>query len=240
MPDAKLYRLVQEAYLQYETLDVKKMTVTFSDAKTNLKLTGNLRVLKDSIIWMSLRKGPIEVMRLKLTPQEVCFIDRYNKEYLESDYEYFNQKFGLDLDFNIIQSVLTNTLLEYSNEKDRPFFRNFKGKVRDDKYLFFAKGNHRPTDKLTKYEPVQEITIDSERFRVEKIHIFDLLKDVVFNMNYQDYKMFDNQLFPETIKMDVRHQDNLFDTTIKIQKMELNEKLEFPFEISSKYDKIND
>lgn len=75
----------------------------------------NMRMCRDSAIWVSV--SPllgIEAVRVLLTPDTVRFLDRINHEYKVSGYKLINDLLNSgNLDFEIIQGVLTGNLFAY-------------------------------------------------------------------------------------------------------------------------------
>ncbi len=111
MSDAKIYKQTVDNYLEFNNLNLKKVTINYEegDKKRSFRgsFRGSLRILKDSIIWLSISKMGIEGMRVKLTPDSVAFIDRLHRQYMTTSYDYLNEKFNIELDYFLIQSFLT-------------------------------------------------------------------------------------------------------------------------------------
>ncbi len=72
--DAKIYKQTVDNYLKFSTLNLKKITINYEEGDKKHSFRGSLRILKDSIIWLSISKMGIEGMRVKLTPDSVAFI----------------------------------------------------------------------------------------------------------------------------------------------------------------------
>lgn len=267
MSDAKLYEETVANYLDYNTINFKKINIAYEEGDKKQEFRGSVRIQRDSIIWLSISKLGIEGMRVKLTPDSVVFIDRLHRKYMETDYSYLNARFNLELDFFLVQSILTNRLPEYRIGGDLPFFRSFRGKRGKGHYIFYSK---RKTER--KYWKMQRknrgikgstleiLRISPDIMRLESIDIFDTeffteekLQRVRFNLKYQDYKMYNEEsLFPEkiitTVERDIvnnvareRKASEKMILTITVNKMEVDpEHLSFPFTISSRYKKIDE
>ncbi len=264
---AKLYKEVTANYLDYKSLNLKKITISYQEGNKTQHFRGSVRILKDSIIWLSFSKLGMEGARVKLTPSKVLLLDRLHREYLETYYQYLNKKFNIELNFFLIQSLLTNELPEYRIKTDSPFYQNFRRKRTRSHYVFYSKKR-----KLKKYWKEQQnktgnfgstleiLKISADLMRLETISILDkqLFLDqseqtVHLELNYENYKKYDNQfLFPSQISTKVkrdlkksgetksRKTDNI-SLIISIEKMEVNPKnLSYPFRISHKYKRINE
>ncbi len=268
MSDAKIYKKVVSNYLQYNNINLKKITISYEEGNKKHSFRGSVRILKDSIIWLSISKMGIEGMRIKLTPDSVAFVDRLHREYMVTDYNYLNQRFNLELDYFLIQSILTNQLPEYRISGNVPFFRHFKGKKTKTHYVFHTKSRRdkqywkRKTQETGNYGSTWEILrITPDLMRLESIDIFETQfsqkgersQSVNFNLKYEAYKKYNEEhLFPEKMIVTVKREQkkNYLNgkpktekimLTIVVDKLEINdENLSFPFHISSKYKQINE
>lgn len=263
MSDAKLYKKTVANYLDYNTLNFKKINISYEQAGKKQDFRGSVRILKDSIIWLSISKMGIEGVRVKLTPDSVAFIDRLHREYMITDYSYLNRRFNIELDYYLVQSILTNQLPEYRVVGDLPFFRNFKGKKTSTHYIFYSKKRRdrqywKAQRNMTGNEgsTLEILRISPDLMRLESVNIYDtqFFKEngqqiVNFNLQYNNYRTFNERhIFPEEIVTTVmrkleKNTKSLFEKivlTITVQKLEINEDLSFPFAISRKYKRINE
>lgn len=258
--DQKLYDTIVSNYLNYNTLNIKRLNIAFTQNDKSHNFRGSVRIKKDSIIWLSISKMGIEGMRVKLTPDSIALIDRLQRKYIETDYSFLNEKFKVKLDYYIIQALLTNQLPEYGVRENRKFIRNFKGKRDKKHYVFFSKRGGRSywKGKERKMEaPAEIIRISPDIMRLESIDIYDshFYKDkkqfVHLNLKYQNYKRIDNHIFPETMLSSIVIDEwdwegkstgtpNKISLKIDVNRMSVNEKLNFPFSISSKYKRIDE
>lgn len=265
MSNAKLYKETVANYLDYNTISFKKINISYEQAGKKQNFRGSVRILKDSIIWLSISKLGIEGMRVKLTPDSVAFIDRLHRQYMITDYSYLNERFNLKLDYYLVQSILTNELPEYRIAGDLPFFRNFKGKKTATHYLFYSKKRKakrywKTQQKLTGNEgsTLEILRISPDLMRLESIDIYDTQffkergqQTVNFNLKYENYKTYNEKhLFPERIITTVQRKltkeqptpksfSEKMMLTITVNRLEIDEEnLSFPFKISKKYTQI--
>lgn|SRR5574344_1249287 len=93
----------------------------FSCTVQNFTVNGQVRIMSDSIIWISANKI-IELGRLKATPDSVfAYVKPYN-QYLRCNYADLKKMYHIDINYATLQSILTggkvqSTLVEatYSN-----------------------------------------------------------------------------------------------------------------------------
>ncbi len=67
----------------------------------------NVRILRDSIIWVQLSKLGFEVGRMLITPDSAFFINRFEHTYGRYKTEEFLREYGVPVDFNMFSSVFT-------------------------------------------------------------------------------------------------------------------------------------
>lgn len=114
---AKLYKNLQENTFNYEYLTLKVSAEMFS-GETSEEFSGIIRIKKDSIIWISIRSYNIEGARVCITQDSVKFLNRMATTYYLGDFDFLTDRFQIDLDYNTIQSVLTNSFFFYPQSED--------------------------------------------------------------------------------------------------------------------------
>jgi len=126
---------IEEPQFQFETLSMKASISASSNAsKDSYNLTGNIRMIRDSVIWISVSPGlGIEAVRLYITQDSVFFMNRINSEYAATTFGFFNTQYQVDLNFNMLQSLLTGNdlairTLESQQRKLKVNYSNF-GKI---------------------------------------------------------------------------------------------------------------
>ena len=185
--EGKLFKNIASSELDYSTLYSKKVELSVNINGKGNTLKGMLKIKRDSFIWMSVTAPlGIEVARIYLTPDSVKFLDSYNKKYLLTDYNFFFDRFGIDIQFDCIQKILTNVYFnlencgqnEYRNDK-------FKFEKSDNDYVLSNLQKRAINRKIKKFFKkkrknkdfalvLQKIHIDPEFFRPYKLSLEDL------------------------------------------------------------------
>ena len=120
----------------------------------------NLRICRDSAIWVSV--SPllgIEVVRVLLTKDSVRFIDRINKQYKISGYKLINDLLHAgNLDFEIIQGILTGSLFAYKKNKFNSVY------LEDQTYILSTLSKRKLKRSLEEKDPntpvIQDFNVD--------------------------------------------------------------------------------
>jgi len=247
--DNKLYKHVVDSSLQYKTLFVKRFSAHCEVNGKGQSLKGSIKILKDSIIMVQINAptGILEVARLYITPDSVKLIDRLKKKYVLSDFTYLSKKLGMNTDFNTLQSILTNSIFQFKDkdEKERPFVRNFKSKMIDNKYVFISDKASKVNRKLRKEKLWKLNKFNYHRFEIDPalMLITDILvrefdEERNISLKYRDFIDVGQQKFPSELVFNVKDTTQSLSCKMKYNKLVINQNLKFPFRISSKFERL--
>jgi hypothetical protein len=185
----------------------------------------NVRIQKDSIIWLSVTGFGFEVARGLITQDSVRFIDKINKNYYAFSYADLHKKYHFPLNFNLLESLFIGKVplrdLDQGNWYHGEDFIVFKPEsAQMDMDLYFK------SDNLDYYQ-LKTIDRNSQTF---------------FGVEYGEHKQVQDHRFPFSSLISLlgrKSNDNdIFKTTIQIQhtKMETAEvNPGFPFAVPSGY-----
>ncbi len=198
--------------------------IRYEDPKTTLNATANIRMRKDSVIWMSISPAlGIEAARGLITRDSVVFMNRLNREYTVFTYEALSKRFNFDIDYKLIQSVLLGNM---------PLERAARDKVSMENDVFIVNQQAGNID-IANY-------IGANSMKIERVHMTE--KKNSLNMNYGDFRTLDAQAFPYSNEITLQYTDKGKPTTTSIKidysRAETGDtSLSFPFDISSRYTK---
>jgi len=97
---------IERALVQAKTISAK-IKVKFTAAKSKQVITANLRIEKDSVIWISLTAiGGIPVAKMLIMPHRVSYYEKLNNTYFDGDFSLLNSWLKADLNFDKIQNIL--------------------------------------------------------------------------------------------------------------------------------------
>ncbi len=116
----KLYEKQQENELKYDNISFKFTADVQIGTGNNIakeEFSGNIRIQKDSIIWISLRMLGVEGARLVFTNDSIKILNRIDKTYYAGDFSYIKKQFNVDLDYDVMQSIILNSFFIYASEK---------------------------------------------------------------------------------------------------------------------------
>lgn len=195
-----------------------------------------MRLQTDSLIWISI--SPllgIEVARILVSRDSVKFMDRLNNKYALTDYQFLSQMLDVNIDFDILQGVLTGNLFSYKKNKFNSVY------VEDSCYILSTLSKRklkRSLEDVDVTKPVvQDVWVQDSTFRITRLSIEDLRVQKSLLTDYYDYRVTDAGLFPfksSTLVKTVQQMKILID----YEKVSVNGSLEFPFTIPKGYEKI--
>ena len=121
---------------------------------------------KDSVLWLQIVVGPIEVVRGLITRDSIQIIDRHNKAYYQYDFASLSQKFNFQLSFDLIQSILVGNMPipkkpgeKFKKENDYFMLRQNEGKISLENYI--GEQNRRLKKLLVTEQPSTKILLSS-------------------------------------------------------------------------------
>lgn len=232
-----LFQKLKENELKFEWFSAKFNLDLIIDKKKN-SVTGQIRMKKDSCIWITLSPAlGIEMARVLITTDSVKFINRINKTFFTGDYNQVNTLLDANIDYDVLQTLLLGNDLTFYEE----------GKFRAD---YDSKEYHLVTagrQKLRKYVKtradeeriyIQNIFLDPETFKITQMKIKEIKKEnKKLDATYSDFQKVPEQLFPFHILFDLLA-DKPIQVDLRYTKIELDQPLEFPFKIADKYARI--
>ena len=221
--------------LAIQNLDFDYLTssskIRYRNDGDNVSATANIRVKKDSIIWISVTPGfGIEAARGLITRDSVSFINRLDKEYSTYSFKELSNKFNFDLDYDLLQAVLVG---------DMPRPRTANDQVEKQTNHFSVRQQEGP---LT-----IDSFVDARLMKVDRVAVVDETKrdnqsrgKNTLNLRYEDFKRINDQLLPfkNVASLDYRSQGKKRRTQIDIQHKKadiVDEVLRFPFSIPNSY-----
>lgn len=212
-----LVREINENSFDYESLQTK-LDIKFKDERNSLGLKGQLRMQKDSLIWISLSmKLGIEVARVMVTNDSIKFINRSNRTYLSESLDNVKEMLPIDASMSYIQNILVGN--------DSQLKRSDRYKTSIDNDLYKLESSR---DGLL----MKQLWIIPETFRISRYEINSI------SLLYDKFDNIDGKILPKKIIFETNDSSNI-KIEIDYSEIKTEEKLDFPFNISKKYNKIN-
>ncbi|WP_025765237.1 DUF4292 domain-containing protein [Dyadobacter tibetensis] len=219
-----------ESSLQIEEVEFRYLTTkskfSFKSRKQDLEnVTVNLRVSKDSLIWMSVSGVGLEVARGLMSQDSIFFLDKLHKEYFKVSYAQLSEQYQFQLNFSLLQSILVG---------DLPFPLDTAARVRTEADFYVL------TQAVNRIFSENFIAMSNRK--LTRLLAVENKSENTFSVRYQDFKEVGTDLFPyeSVLQLDARSpKDGQFYQTqigIKHLRVEMpSESPGFPFSIPASY-----
>lgn len=204
--------------------------------------SGLVRIRKDSTIWMTVSYvlGAVTVAHARLDEDSVVFVDNIHGQYLKSTYDYIDTLLQEDLDFEMIQSVMIGTSLEFYNDtaKMNAYF--------DGTDYILSTVRKRRLKKIERNRPLhskndaQVIRMDSADFHVKNVKLEDFVTHHIFEATYDDFQKTDSGInFPRHIHYEINTGKKIIKIDLKYKKVNFTDSEKVPITIPKTYDQIH-
>lgn len=227
-------RQMSSLFSRKEKLEVIDPSFDYLTAKAKFKFDhngkkigaiANFRIQNDSIIWASVSVLGLEAARVYADHDQVQVLDRLKKKYYKYSFEQLSQEYGVDVQFEMLQSLILGNLVEpYQGQQVE----------KEDEYFTYT---------TPKGQYFLQNWIGATTMKLEKFKIVDENSENAISVNYSDFKLVDSQIFPNKVSAVIDYEsEKQSNTSINItyNKMAIQSKpISFPFSIPSKYEKSN-
>lgn len=183
----------------------------------NKSFTANIKMKKDSIIWISLT-GPfnIEGMRVLISDTRFQMIDRLNKTYYDMPLRFVENYIPIKAKLDLIQDLIVGNVLEKNIKKQ---------KVETKENSFVVKGN---IANLVSTYAIHQTG------RPQNIDIQDKDTSISVNISFDRYEKVGKQNFAQKRKYLIEDKEKKYLLDLKFYKQQFSTVV-FPFEIPKGY-----
>ncbi|MDB5240052.1 MAG: hypothetical protein JWP57_677 [Spirosoma sp.] len=221
---------IEEARANVAEIDFRYLTakskISFKSPEQDIDNANiNIRVRKDSLIWLSVNKLGIEAVRGIITRDSITIIDKIHREYTVYDFPTLSRQFNFQMNFELLQALIVGNLplpkrpaQKIKNERDYLLLRQSEGKVLVENY------------------------IGEQDRKLKKLMLTEQPTKNTLRLDYEDFTSLNNFLFPYTslVTLDYRSKSDgqFYQTLLRIKhnKVELVDKNPgFPFTIPANY-----
>jgi hypothetical protein len=232
-----LFAKLKEKEMKFDWFSAK-FSAGYSNKGKENSFNGQIRIRKDSLIWISLTPMlGIEAVRLMISQDSVKMINRLNDTYFIGDYEYVNRFLNTNIDFDLLQAfLLGNDLQFYEDGK-------FRASIDRGEYKL-STGNRGKLKKFVRNSQenlkvfIQNLWLDPVTFKITHADVKEIRRDnIKLESSYSDFEQVENQLIPRKMAY-IIWADNSIRVTADFSKLAINAPLQFPFKIPSSYQQV--
>ena len=216
----------EEDKVKIDEIDFKylkaKAKVSYKTPNDSRTVTVDIRMKKDSLIWMNISQFGITGATALFNKDLVKFYNKIEGDYNEYTYTDFSEKFNFNVTYDILQSLIVG---------NRPFKKNKSRVVRENEYYLLKQEQDR-------------VLIDNyigENKKLKKLLLTQEDTNNKLTLDFDDFTMLNQYLFPNSSLITVDYKSNedqkMYQTVVNIKhtKVELLETpVEFPFKVPEK------
>jgi len=202
-----------------------KARLVFKDEKKEREVKANIRIRKDSVIWMNFSVVGVQGGKALINKDSITIVSNVDKEYYVFEYAELSKRFNFHIDYSVIEAAMLGNLIkindsnnEIGQEGDRDMMIQKEGSV-------MIKNLINPILKKIEYVELIEATTNN-KLKLEYSN-FQPLGDKYFAYN-------------GTVNVYYKTSAGLINNMINIEynKAEVGDKeLKFPFNIPKRYDR---
>lgn len=197
-----------------------RASIDFDDGQQSFSATATIRMKRDSLLWLSIKKLGFELARVQVTGDSVYILDRINNEYAIESLSYLSGSYGLPASLTHLQDVILGN----------PVFPDSKGlrlEAMGPSYHIMGRGAAIESD----------YWIDAGSFVLRKMAFSDKQNGQQMNMLLEDYGQTpDNQNFSYLRKLELDSQySGKAKVAMKFSKLETEVPKNIRFEIPDRY-----
>lgn len=203
-----------------------KAKVHFKDEQNDLKANANIRMKKDSIIWISVNAAAgFEAMRILITTDSIYILDKLKNSYTVHDYSSLSQNLNINLSFRITQAMILGNLMLPRDNGD---------KISKPDSIYYLLNQSDSKINLGTYVAI-------ENRKIERVEVTEPNESNQLIIKYSNFAPLGAFLFPLQNNITLSYKDensNSYQTTIEVEhaKTECPDKeLNFPFNVPNKF-----
>ncbi len=212
-----LYRKARENTFQYRMFAIKKIGIQVNSGKTSTSFRAGVQAIRDSCVLISVTKLNIVLARIMLTPDQVTYVNYFNRSYYTGDYTPFRSLLNFDVDFRFVQAILAADI--FSVFEDEKELREYKSWIENNQYVLQSettwklnrmedRGKTQRIGKILKRNdeniPVtQTCYLDPRLFRVRRLTLEERFADRRAEMTFDDFEPVEGQYFPASVNVEI-------------------------------------
>lgn len=202
-----------------------KARMVFNDNKKERDVKANIRIRKDSVIWMTFSVIGVQGGKALINKDSITIVSTVDKEYYVFDYPGLTKRFNFEINYNTIQAAILGNLISPRSNADKitpgPSFNLLE--------------QQRGTVNVKNH-------INAASRKLEKVEMKEDNTDNSISVNYSNFQPVGDKIFPFNGIASIFYKtpNGLLNTSITLEynKAEVGDReLRFPFNIPRKYDR---
>ena len=174
-----LMRQLEKNHIGYDWFACRAK-IKFDSEQQKATFVADVRMKKDSLIWIRVKKMSVEGFRIKITPTSIEILKRQTNEYVKEPFSYLKNEFGLELDFSELQELLIGNPILHLQQ-------TLVATIRENQNVLKTPESQKS---------VLKIFLDPKTFFINEIR--GSMNNNSIGIEYSDYQAIDKQQIPST------------------------------------------
>ncbi|MBC8314622.1 MAG: DUF4292 domain-containing protein [Bacteroidetes bacterium] len=231
-----LFKKLKEHELKFDWLSAR-FSADYKNGNQESSFSGQIRINKDSIIWLSLSVMGIEGLRIMISQDSINYINRLNKTYVIGDWFDLNRFLNTNIDYDILQSFLIGNDISFYEEG------KFKATIDKNEYKLIAVARSKMKKYIRNHKDalkvfIQNIWLNPETFKITRADVKETRKqNIKLDATYSSFEEIKNQLFPREMTYQINTENRIF-IDVAFSRINIDKALTFPFRIPSSYARV--
>jgi len=202
-----------------------KARMVFRDEKREREVKANIRIRKDSVIWMTFSVVGVQGGKALINKDSITVVSNVDKEYYVFDYKELSERFNFKIDYGVLEAAMLGNLIRAKQTTDEI-------------------GREGDFDVLLQHENSVSIKslINPVIRKIEKVELVESNTSNKLKLEYANFQPLGEKNLPYNGVVSVFYKTTagLISNTITFEynKIEIGDKeLKFPFNIPKRYDR---
>ena len=212
-----------------------KISTDLTLKEEDVSVTASVRIRKDSVIWINVKKAAFQIATLYITPDSIKILNKLDKTYTKTDFGIAKQMMDVELDFNTIQDLF------YGNPVGFDVKERYK-QLEDSNHYLLSSHSERQIqkvfDKLPRREEkqyIQRYWITPESCKIFRTLINHLANRSSLEIINHDFKKEGDYEFPNKVSLKGTSPLDTVNIELNFSRYKVDKELSFPFKPSDKY-----
>ncbi len=202
-----------------------KARMIFRDDKKERDIKANIRIRKDSVIWMTFSKSSIQGGKALINKDSITIVSTVDKEYYVFDYVELSKRFNFKIDYAVLEAAMLGNPIRSKESTDEI-------------------GREGEFDKLLQKEGSVTIKslINPIIRKIEQVELIESSTNNTLKLQYANFQPLGEKSYPYNgiVSIFYKTAAGIINNTITFEytKVEIGDKeLKFPFNIPKRYDR---
>jgi Domain of unknown function (DUF4292) len=204
---------VQLTQPNFTTANMSKVSIAMKFEEKELTVSASCKIRRDSVIYLSIQPFlGIELFKAELMQDSVKIFDKMNAKLYVGSYDLVFEKFGIKLDFNSLQALLTNQL--FSINQSGLSSAAYTSSIGQQQIEF-------------QNNSLKQVTSISDHYNILKVLMKDEKNHYQLSINYDEFTSMNGINFPREINFMAKNENKTATCNVSIEKVEFNSPIHF-------------